>query len=60
MTKIRDVNSEIKALDIAIDKAIIIQVLNSVNSYFAQFVGILSHEVREKKSFILLKVLPNC
>lgn len=37
MTKIRDVKSEIEDLDITMDEAITIQVLNSFDSFFAQF-----------------------
>ena len=48
ITKIQDVKSEIKDLEITMDEAITIQVLNSLDSSFAQFLGILSHEAREK------------
>ncbi len=49
MTKIRDVKSEIEDLEITIDEAITIQVLNFLDSSFAQLLGILSHEAREKE-----------
>ncbi len=43
MLKFREVKSEIENLEITMDEAITIQVLNSLNSSFAQFLGILSH-----------------
>ncbi len=46
MTKIRDVKFEIEDLKITIDEAITIQVPNSLNSSFAQFLGILSYKAR--------------
>ena len=57
MTKIWDVKLEIEDLEITIDKAITIQVLNSLNSFFAQLLGILSHEAREKDKLSTLKNL---
>ena len=39
------------------DKAIFIQVLNSLDSSFAQFLGILSHEAREKEKLTTLESL---
>ncbi len=48
MSKICDVKSEIEDLEITIDEAIKIQVLNSLDSSFAKFFSILSHEAREK------------
>ena len=57
MTKIRDVKSEIEDLDITMDEAITIQVLNSLDSSFAQFLGILSHEAREKDKLPTLENL---
>ena len=57
MTKIRDVKSEIEDLEITIDEAITIQVLNSLDSSFAQFLGILSHEAREKEKLPTLESL---
>ena len=57
MTKIRDVKSEIEDLKIPMDKAITIQVLNSLDSSFTQFLGILSHEAREKDKLPTLKNL---
>ncbi len=44
ITKIWDVKSEIEDLEITMDKAITIEVLNSLDSSFTQFLGILSHE----------------
>ena len=49
MTKIRNVKSEIENLEIIIDEAITIQVLNFLDSSFARFFCILSHEAREKE-----------
>ncbi len=46
MTKIRDVKFEIEDLEITMDEAITIQVLNSLNSSFTQFLGILSYKAR--------------
>lgn len=57
MTKIRDVKSEIEDLEITMDEAITIQVLNSLDSSFAQFLGILSHEAREKDKLPTLENL---
>ena len=57
MTKIRHVTSEIEDLEITMDEAITIQVLNSVNSFLAQFYGILSHEAREKEKLSTLESL---
>ena len=57
MTKIRDVKSEIKDLEITIDEAITIQDLNSLNSFFMQFLYILSHEAREKEKLPILESL---
>ena len=55
MTKIRDIKSEIKDLDITIDEAILIQVLNSLDSSFAQFIGILSQKARTKEKLPTLE-----
>ncbi len=41
--------SEIEDLEITMDEVITIRVPNSFDSFFTQFLGILSHEVREKK-----------
>ena len=57
MTKVQDIKSKIKDLKITIDKAIMIQVFNSLYSLFAQFLGILSHKVREKKQLFKLENL---
>ncbi len=40
MTKIRDVRFEIEDLEITIDEVIKIHILDSLNSFFAQFLGI--------------------
>ena len=57
MTKIRNVKSEIEDLQITMDEAIIIQVLNSLNSSFTPFLDILSHETREKAVLLTLENL---
>ena len=57
MTKIRDVKSEIEDLEITMDDAITIQVLKSLDSSFTQFLGILSHEAREKDKLPTLENL---
>ncbi len=57
MTKIRDVKSDIEDLEITIDEAITIQVLNSFDSSFTKFLGILSHETREKDKLPTLENL---
>ena len=57
MTKIQDVKSEIEDLEITIDEAITIQVLNSLDSSFAQFLGILGHKAREKEKLPILESL---
>ena len=54
---IRDVKSKIEDLEIIIDEAITIQVLNSLDSAFAQFFGILSYEARDKEKLSTLKNL---
>ena len=43
--------------EITMNKAITIQVLNSLDSSFAQFLGILSHEAREKEKLPTLESL---
>lgn len=57
MTKIYNVKLEIEDLEITIDKAITIQVLNSLDSFFMQFFNILSYETREKEKFFSLESL---
>ncbi len=57
MTKIQDVKSEIEDVKITMDEAITIQVLNSLDSSFTQFLGILSHEAREKDKLLTLENL---
>ena len=57
MTEIRNVKSEIEDLEITMDEAITIQVLNCLDSSFAQFFGILSHEAREKEQLPKLENL---
>ena len=57
MTKIWDVKSEIEDLEITINKTITIQVMNSLDSSFTQFSGILSHDAREKDKLSTLKNL---
>lgn len=41
--------SKIEDLNFTVDKAITIQFLNSYNSFFAQFLDILSDDIREKE-----------
>ena len=55
MTKIRDVKSEIEDLEITMDEVITIKVLNCLDPSFPQFLGIFSHEAREKKQLHKLK-----
>ena len=55
MTKIRNIKSKIEDLAITIDKAITIQVLNSLDSSFTQFLSILSYKAREKEKLLSLK-----
>ncbi len=57
MTKIRDVRSEIEDLEITMDEAVTIQVLNSLDFFFAKFLGILSNEAREKEKLPTLESL---
>ena len=49
MTKICDMKSEIKDLEIIMDEAITIQVLNFLDYSFAQFFGIMSLKARKKE-----------
>ena len=55
MTKICYVKSEIKDLKITMDKIITIQVLNFLNSSFAQLFDVLGHKTRTKKQFPILE-----
>ena len=57
MTKIRNVRSEIEDLEITMDEAIIIHILNSLNCFFAQFLDILSHKARKKEKLPTLESL---
>ena len=57
MTKICDMKYEIEDLGITMDEAITIQVLNSFDSFFAQFFGILSHKARQKQKLPTLESL---
>ncbi len=57
MTKIQDVKSEIDDLGITMDEAITIQVLNSLDSSFAKFLGIPSQQAREKDKLPTLENL---
>ncbi len=57
MTKIRDLKFEIEDLEITMDEAITIQVLNCLDYPFPQFFGILSHEAREKEQLHKLENL---
>ncbi len=49
--------SEIEDLEITMNEAIKIQVVNFLDSSFAQFLGILSHEAREKEQLPKLENL---
>lgn len=53
MTKIRNVKCEIEDLGITIDVTITIQVFNSFDFLFAQFLSIFNHKDRKKMFFIL-------
>lgn len=55
MTKIRDIKFKIEDLGITINETITIQVLNSLDSSFRQFLGILSYKTREKEIFLTLE-----
>ncbi len=57
MIKIRDVRSKIEDLEITMDEAITIQVLNPFDFSFAQFLDILSHEAGEKEKLLTLETL---
>ena len=57
MIKICEVRFGIEDLEITIDEAITIQVLNSLDFSFAKFLGILSHEAREKEKLFTLESL---
>ncbi len=57
MTQIRDIKSEIEDVKITMDKAITIKVLNSLNTFFSQFLDILSHEARDKEKLPTLETL---
>lgn len=57
MTKIQDVKLEIENLQITIDQAITIQVFNSLNFFFVQFLDSLSYKTREKDKLLTLKNL---
>lgn len=63
ITKIRDIRSEIEDLEITIDEAITVQILNSLDLFFIQFFAILSHKAREKAKLFtfenLVKSLDN-
>lgn len=55
MTKICNVKSEIEDLEIIIDEAITIQVLNFLDLFFAQFLSIFNYKAREKEKLSLFK-----
>lgn len=55
ISKIHNIKSEIKDLGITMNEAITIQVFNFLDSFFAQFLGILSHEARKKDKLTILK-----
>ena len=52
MTKICNMKCEIECRKIIMNEAIKIQVLNSLSSSFAEFLGILSHKTIEKKKLL--------
>ncbi len=49
--------SEIEDFEIIMDEAITIEVLNSLDFFFAQFLGILSRKAREKEKLLILEGL---
>lgn len=57
MTKIQDVKTKIENLKITMNKAIIIQVFNFLDSFFVQFLDILSYKSRKKDKVLTLKML---
>lgn len=57
MIDICNLQSEIWDLKITIDEAITTQILNSLNTFFGQFLGILNHKAREKQKFPTLRSL---
>ena len=59
MTKIRELKSEIEDLEITMDEGITIQIRKPLDSSFTQFLGILSHEARDKDKLITLENLAN-
>lgn len=60
MTKTCNIKSAIKDLQITIDEAITIQVLNSLNSFFTQFLGILCYKAKKKAVLLILENLAKC
>ena len=57
MTRICDVYSEIEDLEITINKVIMIQLLNTFDTFFVQFPGILSHKAGKKEKLSILESL---
>lgn len=57
MTKIWDVRSEIEDLEINMDEPITIQVFNTFDFLFTQFLKILSHKTKEKDKLFSLESL---
>lgn len=57
MTKICDVKFEIETLEIIMDQAITIQVLNSFDYFLAYFFGILSYKARKIEDLLTLESL---
>ncbi len=57
MTNIRELKSEIEDLEITMDEGITIRIWNPLDSSFTQFLGILSHEARDKDKLITLENL---
>ncbi len=53
MTQVCNVKSEIEKPKINMDEAITMQVLSSLKFFFAKFIGILSHKVREKEKLCI-------
>ena len=60
MTKIYGVKSKIEDLQITVGKSITIQVLNFLDSFFAQFFGFFSQKAKEKRKLPALESLDKC
>ncbi len=58
MSIIHHVKSEIEEQKITIDETITIQVMNSLDYFFAQFVVVLSHKAKKNEKLLKLQILP--